>query len=72
MCCSTGSSNEKRDRAEKFLGLANYYGRFLPDLSTRVAPLHVLLRILEVGYIPGFSIPVDQEDVTLFISVSSL
>jgi len=27
-----------------YLGLLNYYGRFLTDFSSRLAPLHVLLR----------------------------
>lgn len=27
-----------------YLGLLNYYGKFLPNLSTTLAPLHVLLR----------------------------
>ena len=27
-----------------FLGLMNYYGKFLPNLSTVLAPLHYLLR----------------------------
>ena len=26
-----------------FLGMLNYYGRFLPNVSTTVAPLHTLL-----------------------------
>ena len=26
-----------------FLGLLNYYGKFLPNLSTKLAPLHSLL-----------------------------
>ncbi|XP_020898619.1 uncharacterized protein K02A2.6, partial [Exaiptasia diaphana] len=29
---------------KSFLGLLNYYGKFLPDLSTRLATLHKLLR----------------------------
>ena len=29
---------------ESFLSLVNYYGTFLPNLSTRLAPLHLLLR----------------------------
>lgn len=29
---------------KSFLGLLNYYGNFLPDLATRLAPLHKLLR----------------------------
>ena len=28
----------------QFLGLVNYYGKFLPNLSTLLAPLHLLLR----------------------------
>lgn len=27
-----------------FLGIVNYYNRFLPNLSSRLAPLHNLLR----------------------------
>ena len=29
---------------KSFLGLVNYYGRFLPDLATTLAPLYQLLR----------------------------
>ena len=29
---------------QSFLGLLNYYGKFLPDLSTRLAPLHKMLK----------------------------
>ena len=29
---------------KSILGLVNYYGRFLPDLSTRLSPLHLLFR----------------------------
>ena len=29
---------------KSFLGLVNYYGKFLPDLSTHLASLHLLLR----------------------------
>lgn len=29
---------------KSYLGLLNYYGRFLPSLSTLLAPLHELLR----------------------------
>ncbi|XP_041863718.1 uncharacterized protein K02A2.6-like [Melanotaenia boesemani] len=34
---------------KSFLGLLNYYHRFLPNLATELAPLHVLLR-QEVGW----------------------
>ena len=29
---------------KSYLGLVNYYAKFLPELSTCLAPLHVLLR----------------------------
>jgi len=29
---------------QKFLGLANYYKRFIKDFARLVAPLHVLVR----------------------------
>ena len=29
---------------KSFLGSVNYYGKFLPDLSTGLSPLHLLLR----------------------------
>ena len=29
---------------KSYLGLLNYYGRFLPNLSTTLAPLHYLLK----------------------------
>jgi len=31
-------------KVQKFLGLANYYRRFIKDFAKIVAPLHVLVR----------------------------
>nr|XP_029709454.1 uncharacterized protein K02A2.6-like [Aedes albopictus] len=35
---------ENKDQVRSFVGLVNYYGRFLPNLSTMIYPLNRLLR----------------------------
>lgn len=35
---------ENREQVRAFLGLVNYYGRFLPNLSTRIYPINNLLK----------------------------
>ena len=43
--CAIKSAPAPRNVTElrSYLGILNYYGRFLPDLSSRLAPLHLLL-----------------------------
>ena len=47
-----------------FLGLVNYYGKFLPNLSSTLAPLHRLLQKLDLGIraadsVSGGQVPAD-------------
>ena len=37
-------SPNKAQQLHSFLGLLNYYGRFIPNLSTMLQPLNVLLK----------------------------
>ena len=37
-----------------FLGLMNFYGRFLPNLSSVLAPLHKLLHVLGISAVGSF------------------
>ena len=40
---------------KSFLGVANYYGKFLPDLSHALPPLYILVKTCPMGsFLPTF------------------
>ncbi|XP_072357065.1 uncharacterized protein [Scyliorhinus torazame] len=43
-CNSTCPTPTDTSHLRSFLGLVNYYGKFLPNLATTLAPLHLLLK----------------------------
>ena len=43
-CCGECSNPKNVQELKAYLGLLTYYGKFLPDLSTKLASLYQVLR----------------------------